>query len=168
MLNYWILAESHLRLSGSVCSKDKLTCSQRLLLMRQRDTNPELRRKQKTDRFNFNVWAQLGITPHHTWIQMNVSWIYFLTCDQRYRNPTSPTTESLRSCSSTTRKSRWLKIVKYTTHTVTVLTSVVFYWQFCIQGKQSVPVQLSLSWEIMNLKPVTDFLNILDTLEQEK
>lgn len=95
MLNHWILAESHL-LDLSVV-KTKLTCSQRLLLMRQRDTNPELRRKQKTVRFNFNVWAQLETTPHHTRIQMNVSGIYFLTCDQRYRNPTSPTTESLRS-----------------------------------------------------------------------
>ena len=30
-----------------VCREEKLTCAQRLLLMRQRDTNPKLKRKQR-------------------------------------------------------------------------------------------------------------------------
>lgn len=33
-----------------VCSEEKLTSSQRLLLMRQRDTNPELRENRETFR----------------------------------------------------------------------------------------------------------------------
>lgn len=44
-----------------------------------------------------------------------------------------------------TKQKFYLFTVKYTTHTVIVLTSIVFYWQFWIQGKQSFPVPLFLS-----------------------